>query len=51
MINLPDVEYSYLIEDFAEIIKIYNNQFFSIIEKLVVNALIPGDQDQKSQFD
>lgn len=40
------MEYAYLMEDLSEIISIYNRQFFSMVEKLIINASLPEDQQE-----
>lgn len=47
MINLPDVEYAYLMEDLAEVISIHGRQFFSLVEKLIINASLPEEQEPR----
>jgi hypothetical protein len=37
-IHMPDCEYAHLMEDLADIVTIYNRQFFSMVDKLIINA-------------
>lgn len=41
LINMPDAEFSYLMQDLTEIITLYNKQFFLLVDKIIFNASVP----------
>lgn len=47
VINMPDIEFCYLLQDITEVITLYNKNFFSLVDKLIVNASLPSGNLQK----
>lgn len=48
LINMPDAEFSYLMQDLTEIITLYNKEFFLLVDKIIFNASVPQGKLNKS---
>lgn len=42
LINMPDLEFAFLLQDLSEIIMLYNKQFFSMIDQIIITAAQQG---------